>query len=496
MIAASYYTEEELNKLKEKWRKEEERLNNLDDYWNIEDVDIKEEKDGITNARLKYERKQFKQRTQYLDYPETDSKLELEDTAYAVFADCMTIKVPHMVVPGNRGGKRGKCVGFSPASRLRMKKRLAKLNIKDKYCFFISLTYPEKYIKDMRVSKRDLDVFRKAFAREFESFIGGIWRLERQKRGAPHYHMLLVSDKPISRKKIIEFIKRRWADIVRTSYIKSGGDEKEYQEHYERHVNSGHNVQFMKSREMVQNYISKYIAKVDEDSVDDEMGRIWGQWQFNGKNLDFTPYETGHLAREETVLLKRMVRKHKEASNRLTLREQEIIDRGNKSGIKDKNVVKKLRRHKKDKKYAKRISKQNTITLFGYGMESGNGAIIKKMLDASRLSYAQSLVERECDVAGCVSTDLINLHISPSRIATRDEKASEVGKVLRDTGDGSVDGSVVSTVAKRDGPKEKDVGVGKRPPPVFTEEEWRKGEELQLRRVREYRERYGLSERK
>jgi hypothetical protein len=308
--------------------------------------------------------------------------------------------------------------------------------------------------------------------------------------------MLLVSDKPISRKKIIEFIKRRWADIVRKSYLKSGGDEKEYREHYERHVNSGHNVQFMKSREMVQNYISKYIAKVDEDSVDDEMGRIWGQWQFNGKKLDFTPYETGHLAREETVLLKRMLRKHKEASNRLTLREQEIIDRGNKSGIKDKNVMKKLRRHKKDKKYAKRIAKQNTITLFGYGMESGNGAVIKKMLDASRLSYAQSLVERDCGAAGCVSSDLINLHISPSSIATRGGKASEVGKMLRDTGDGSVDGSVVSTVAKRDGLKEKDVGVCKRPPPVFTEEEWRKGEELQLRRVREYRERYGLSERK
>lgn len=494
MIATSYYTEEELNTLKEKWRKEEERLNNLDDYWYISDGNVKEEIDGITNARLNYERKQFKQRTKYLDYPETDSKLELEDTTYAVFADCMTIKVPRMVVPGDRGGKRGKCVGFSPASRLRMKKRLAKLNIKDKYCFFISLTYPEKYIKDIRVSKRDLDVFRKAFAREFESFVGGIWRLERQKRGAPHYHMLLVSDKPISRKKIIEFIKRRWADIVRTSYIKSGGDEKEYLDHYEKHVNSGHNVQFMKSREMVQNYISKYIAKVDEDSVDDEMGRIWGQWQFNGKKLDFSPYETGHLAREETVLLKRMVRKHKEASNRLTLREQEIIDKGDKSGVKDRDVVKKLRRHKKDKKYAKRISKQNTITLFGYGMESGNGAIIKKMLDASRLSYAQSLVERECDVAGCVSTDLINLHISPSSVVARDEKLSEVGSVLGDTGDGSIDGSVTSTVAKRDGRKENDVGVRKRPPPVFTEEEWRKGEELQLRRVREYRERYGLSE--
>ncbi len=496
MTVISYYTEEELNELKEKWRKEEERLNNLDDYWHIEDIDIREEIDGITNARLNYERKQFRQRDKCLDYNETDSKLELEDTVYAVFADCTTIKVPHMTVSGNSGGIRGKCVGFSPASRLRMKKRLAKLNLKDKYSFFITLTYPEKYITDMRLSKRDLDVFRKAFAREFETFIGGFWRLEYQKRGAPHYHMLLISEKPISRKKIIKFIARRWPDIVRTSYLREGGNEKEYRPHYEKHKKSGHNVQFMKSREMVTNYISKYISKVDETVLPDGTGRMWGQWQFNGKMLDFTPSETGKLIKEETVFLKRMVRKHKEASNRLTLTEERQLKIGEIGSLKQQKILqKKIRQHKKDKKYAKRIAKQNTITLFGYGTESSNGAVIKKMLDASRLLYAMDLVERDCDVAGCVSTDLINPHISPSSIDRIDEKASGVGNVLGDTGHGRINSSVVSTVPNRDGSKGNGVGA-RRPPPVFTEEEWRRGEELQLRRVREYRERYGLSERK
>lgn len=497
MTVISYYTEEELNALKEKWRKEEERLNSLDDYWYISGGDVKKEEDGITNARLNYERKQFRQRTKYLDYPETDSKLELEDTAYAVFADCTTIKVPHMVVPSSNGGIRGKVVGFSPASRLRMKKRLAKLNLEGTYDFFVTLTYPEKYVTDMELSKRDLDVFRKAFAREFETFIGGIWRLEYQQRGAPHYHMLLISEKPVSRKKIIDFIAKRWPDIVRTSYLKSGGNAEEYQEHYEKHKKSGHNVQFMKSREMVTNYISKYISKVDETVLPEGTGRMWGQWEFNGKKLDFTPSETGTLAKEEVVLLKRMVRKHKKASNRLTLAEERQLKTGEIGSVKQQKMLqKKIRQHKKDKKYAKRIAKQNTITLFGYGTESSNGAVIKKMLDASRLLYAMDLVERDCDVVGCVSTDLINLHISPSSVVTRDEKPSEVGEVLGHTGDGGRGGSMVSTVAKREGLKENDVGVCKRPPPVFTEEEWRKGEELQLRRVREYRERYGLSERK
>lgn len=494
MTVISYYTEEELSKLKEKWHKEEERLNNLDDYWYISGGDVKEELDGVTNARLNYERKKFRQRTQYLDYPETDSKLELESTTYAVFADCTAIKVPHMVVSNSNGGKRGKCVGFSPASRLRMKKSLAKLNLKDKYSFFITLTYPEKYITDMHLSKRDLDVFRKAFAREFKSFIGGYWRLEYQQRGAPHYHMLLISEKPVSRKKIIKFIARRWPDIVRTSYLREGGNEKEYREHYEKHKKSGHNVQFMKSREMVTNYISKYISKVDNTVLPDGTGRMWGKWQFNGKKLDFAPSETGTLVKEETVLLKRMVRKHKEASNRLTLAEERQLKTGEINSLKQQKMLqKKIRQHKKDKKYAKRIAKQNTITLFGYGTESSNGAVIKKMLDASRLLYAMDLVERDCNVAGCVSTDLINPHISPSSIDRIDEKASGVGNVLGDTGHGGTDGSMASTVPRRDGLK-GDERVRRRPPPVFTEEEWRKGEELQLRRVREYRERYGLSE--
>jgi hypothetical protein len=246
---------------------------------------------------------------------------------------------------------------------------------------------------------------------------------------------------------------------------------------------------------MVQNYLSKYIAKEDETEYPESLGRCWGQWQFNGKKLDYTAHETGTLARDEMVILKRMVRKHKEASNRLSLEEERRLKTGEIENMKtQKELQRKLRRHKSDKRYAKRIGRQNTITLFGYGVESRNNGVIGKILDASRLLYAMSLVEKDSEMVGVRQSDLINLHISPSSIATRDEKASEVGNVQRDTGDGSIDGSLVSTVAKRDGLKEKDVGVCKRPPPVFTEEAWRKGEELQLRRVREYRERYGLSE--
>ena len=495
MAVLEYYTEEELKALYEKWYQEEERSKKLDDYWYIAGEGVPKETEGIVNARLNYERRQFRERLKYVTYPETDSKIELGGISYAVYADCMAIKVPHMPMKVEIGGKRGECTGFSRAARLRMKKRLAKLNLKGKYSFFVTLTYPEEYIKDIRVSKRDLDVFRKAFAREFNTFIGGIWRVERQKRGAPHYHMLLISDEPVSMMEIIEFIRRRWSEIVRTSYLRAGGDKEVYQVHYERHQRSGHNVQFMETREMVQNYLSKYIAKEDETEYPESLGRCWGQWQFNGKKLDYTAHETGTLARDEMVILKRMVRKHKEASNRLSLEEERRLKTGEIENIKtQKELQKKLRRHKSDKRYAKRIGRQNTITLFGYGVESRNNGVIGKILDASRLLYAMSLVEKDSEMVGVRQPDLINLHISPSSIATRDEKPSEVGKVLRDTGDGSVDDSVVSTVAKRDGLKEKDVGVCKRPPPVFTEEAWRKGEELQLRRVREYRERYGLSE--
>jgi hypothetical protein len=414
------------------------------------------------DARLKYERKQFRQRTRYLDYPETDSKLTLEDTTYAVFADCTTIKVPHMAVSDSTGGVRGKCVGFSPASRLRMKKRLAKLSLKGKYSFFITLTYPEKYVTDMRLSKRDLDVFRKAFARAFNTFVGGFWRLEYQKRGAPHYHMLLISDKAVSKKKIIKFIEKRWPQIVRTSYLREGGNENEYRQHYEKHKKSGHNVQFMKSREMVTNYISKYISKLDDTILPDGTGRMWGQWQFNGKLLDFTPSETGTLAKEETVLLKRMVRKHKEASNRLSLSEEKQLKTGEISSlVQQKMLQKKVRQHKRDKKYAKRIAKQNTITLFGYGTESRNGAVIEKMLSASRLLYAESFFEKDSDSAKSVSSDLINMHISPQVNATMNERAFNGSHLVVDMRVITVDGPGV-IVGIADAYQKVDIRLNKR----------------------------------
>jgi hypothetical protein len=261
------YTVEEIKALEEKWTKEKALI---DDYWHIEGVETrKDETDGIANSRLNYERRRFKDRILYLDYPETDDKLLLEETRYAIYADCMTIKVPHMPIKinyvGNTdieetedeskgGGVRGVCKGFSRASRLRMKKRLSKLKLEGKYCFFITLSYPGVYVDDIQVSKRDLQVFKKAFYRAFPDFVGGFWRLELQKRGAPHFHMLLISDRPVSQKKLVAFLREKWPNIVRTSYLKNGGDETKYRIHYERHKNSGHNVQFMKSREMVCNY--------------------------------------------------------------------------------------------------------------------------------------------------------------------------------------------------------------------------------------------------
>jgi hypothetical protein len=366
-----------------------------------------------------------------LSLPETDAKLNLEATTYAIFADCMQIKVPHMPMKPQSGGKRGKCKGFSKASRLNMKKKLSRLRLSGKYSFFITLTYPELYIDDMRVSKRDIDVFRKAFAREFDTFIGGFWRVEMQKRGAPHYHMLLISEKPVSMKKIIEFLRKRWADIVRTSYLRSGGNEKEYRKHYERHKKCGHNVQYMKSRRMVCNYISKYISKLDETIYPSDTGRIWGQWQFNGHKLDFSPVSTGYLERDETVQLKRLIRKHKEASGRLTPTEEMQIKTGTVTDLKQQKALqKKLRQHKSNKKYAKRISKQSSVTLFGYGIESENGNVIEKMLNEVRLQHAKKLCGESAENENkSVSTDLIKTHISPSLFSSVDVVAMPVQKL-------------------------------------------------------------------
>lgn len=91
--------------------------------------------------------------------------------------------------------KEGDITSFSKKSRLNMLKKLNKVDFQSgKKPLFVTLTYPGIYPTKRERYKRDLDVFLKRMKREFGE-VAYMWRLESQKRGAPHYHLIVYTTK-------------------------------------------------------------------------------------------------------------------------------------------------------------------------------------------------------------------------------------------------------------------------------------------------------------
>lgn len=89
---------------------------------------------------------------------------------------------------------------WSPKSRAMMTRRLATLDWSalvsgegDTRPGLVTLTYPgdwEAVAPDGRTVKRHLDAFRRAWARDIGP-VRGAWKLEYQRRGAPHFHLFM-----------------------------------------------------------------------------------------------------------------------------------------------------------------------------------------------------------------------------------------------------------------------------------------------------------------
>src|SRR5271157_7616 len=124
-----------------------------------------------------------------------------------------------------KGGIRSKIGGFSSASRRRLMYMIARVKRDAVLPLFVTLTYPDKF-PSARESKRHLDIFLKRIRRAFP-VAGGIWKLEPQQRGAPHYHLLVwgaplvvVDEINMTVSGLRYFIPSAWYEIA------GGGDEK------------------------------------------------------------------------------------------------------------------------------------------------------------------------------------------------------------------------------------------------------------------------------
>ncbi len=153
----------------------------------------------------------------------------------------------------NTGGERGAVRCFTRASRQRMLRFLQ--SVDREKCgmpLFVTLTYPGEWPGDPRRWKRDLEVWLARMKRAHPT-AWAVWRLEPQRRGAPHYHLLVFGVSALAK----EWLSRTWFEVV------GSGDE--------RHLRAGTQVQRVESWRRVIGYAAKYLAK--------EVAELPGAWQ-------------------------------------------------------------------------------------------------------------------------------------------------------------------------------------------------------------------------
>lgn len=300
------------------------------------------------------------------------------------------------------GGKRNVCKGFSVNSRRRMIRKTAMWDLRGLFLAFLTLTYPKVYTRDWRIWKRDLDVLCKWLEREYPELMGSLWHVEEQKRGAPHYHLLLTMEEALCtcgseqvrmvKGKLKQFHKpyckihqvrieigQKWAEIVKSGYELSGGDMQQYEQEYEKHKKAGTNVEAVYNRKHLMQYVTKYMAKVPpcdgcggrkitggvcadcgvckEAGNMREWGRMWGFRALNGE-LKFDPIEETNLEYSELVNLKRMVCKW-------------LKSRGS-------------------AKYAKRMKLVPSYSVLGLGIESVNNGLGHRMVESAKAGLLAS----------------------------------------------------------------------------------------------------------
>jgi hypothetical protein len=151
--------------------------------------------------------------------------------------------------------EEGDITGFSADSRRRLRERVHNMR-RDAEGLFLTLTYHETD-PHPRLAKQHLDQFWKRLRRRF-SGISAIWKMEPQKRGTVHFHLIVYGVDFIP----VQKLSALWHDVTSetsSQHLMAGLD-------LERCVNEDGKVQA---------YLSKYMQETVTSPWEDP-GRWWG----------------------------------------------------------------------------------------------------------------------------------------------------------------------------------------------------------------------------
>lgn len=213
--------------------------------------------------------------------------------------------------PEYGGGDRGVIKGFSAGSRRRFLRTMGQWNpliFELRLVLGVTLTYPMEF-PTARTSQRDLKAFVQRLERRYPGTFG-VWKKEPQKRGAPHYHLVLAFSEEKRRlddEGLIDFREGFQAWLAEVWYeIVGSGDTK----HYLFHLSGERVVERIHSYRQFMGYLAKYIGKAF-DLVDGwhEPGRFWGVIERDSMK-EWMWGRVWKVDRAVYVKLRRVMRKH------------------------------------------------------------------------------------------------------------------------------------------------------------------------------------------
>lgn len=214
------------------------------------------------------------------------------------YENCFQVKFREKGNLNNGGGQRGIIKGLSKSSRRRLLFLINSLGTMEE-CFFVTLTMREAS-ENFKEWKRWLNITTTRLRKDYPQ-LSGIWRLEFQKRGTPHYHLLIFPQTGNGLMELRESIRRYWSNAC-------GKQNTSFQ---------GIQVEKIRNLKKSAFYLSVYSTKDEQDRKDIQTGREWGY--INKKNLPIAKYIGTEVQDfHELIWFKRLYRRYIKANGACT----------------------------------------------------------------------------------------------------------------------------------------------------------------------------------
>lgn len=188
------------------------------------------------------------------------------------YQNCFRVSLDQQGSTQGGGGKRKLIQGLSKGARRKLVFLINSL-APVQNGFFVTLTMREAS-EDFRQWKKWLNRTLTGLRYHYPK-LSGIWRLEFQKRGTPHYHLLLFPNADLDQKALLTTIRQYWSSAVGKQNIGYMGCK----------------VEKIRNIRKSGFYLAIYQTKDEQDRKDIPTGRVWGI--INRKELPIAQYEGG-----------------------------------------------------------------------------------------------------------------------------------------------------------------------------------------------------------